>query len=166
MDAISVSHPQDDMYIVVRRGKRVRVAVLVLAVMGLMVLNAVPRESTVLSALILIISLFSAPVFAVAAVRAWVSHERVVVRRPGQLLVDGDPVEFARVELRVVEPGLRRRVKGFALSLWVMGANGPEDIVLGTFPSLLTASTYAEEWEGFLAKANLKQSGRTKKRAG
>ncbi len=159
-------HPQDDMFVVVRRASPLRVAMLVGSAAVLLTLCAVPHNVAALLGLSFALALVLAPFLAVAAWRALAVQRRVIVRRPGRLLVDGDPVEFARVELRVIEPPFRRRAKRFALSLWVMAPNGPEDILLGAYQSLVLASLQADEWETFLRKANLKQPGKSRKRAG
>jgi hypothetical protein len=160
-----VQHPQEDTYVVVKRGNRLGVAVLLVGALALLGLPGLPRESAVLFGLMLTAAVILAPVFAIAAWRALRPVSRVIVRRKGQVLVDGDPVEFARVELRVLEPRFRRAARGYALSFWVMAPNGPEDILVGSYASLLSAAIHAEEWEVFLRKADLKQPGRFRKRA-
>ena len=71
----------------------------------------------------------------------------VVVKTDQGLLLNGDPIEFARAELH-----LRTRFFGllapyFELSLWVMTLIGPEELPLGNFRSLIDASEVAGELE-------------------
>jgi hypothetical protein len=64
---------------------------------------------------------------------------------------------MARVELRVVKMPVTRVPTGYALSLWVMTATGPEDVPIGHSRTLLEASTLSGQLEDFVARANVKQ---------
>ena len=82
--------------------------------------------------------------------------ERTLVRANGRLLLDGEPIELARVELRVMK-SLGRMPRGYALSLWVMTAVGPEDLPIGHSRTLLEASMLSGQVEEFVQRANVKQ---------
>ena len=110
------------------------------------------------------LSLLGAVVLPVAAVLLLRSLRRrvlSVVRTPGRLLLDGEPLELARVELRVTHVPVIKTPTGYSLSLWVMTATGPEDVSLGHFESMLEASRVAGHLEDFIARATNRQPGRT-----
>ena len=46
---------------------------------------------------------------------------------------------------------------GYALSLWVMTASGPEDVPIGRFATLIEASNLSGQLEDFVQRANVKQ---------
>lgn len=108
----------------------------------------------------LLLSFAALPLLAVRLVRLGRTSERTLVRTSGRLLLDGEPLEMARVELRVVKMPVTRVPTGYALSLWVMGAAGPEDVPIGHSRTLLEASTLSGQLEDFVQRANLKQSAR------
>lgn len=96
------------------------------------------------------------------AVAVWLSRwghrfRRTLARAQGRLLLDGEPIEVARAELRVLKMPLTRVPVGYALSLWVMTAAGPEDIPIGRFATLLEATALSGRLEDFLQRTNLKQ---------
>jgi hypothetical protein len=97
------------------------------------------------------------PVIAVALLRLARKQERTLVRANSRLLLDGEPLEMARVELRVLKMPLTRVPTGYALSLWVMTASGPEDVPIGRFSTLLEASALSGQLEDFVQRANVKQ---------
>jgi hypothetical protein len=97
------------------------------------------------------------PVIAVALVRLARTQERTLVRANNRLLLDGEPLEMARVELRVLKMPVTRVPTGYALSLWVMTASGPEDVPIGRFATLLEASALSGQLEDFVQRANVKQ---------
>ncbi len=84
-----------------------------------------------------------------------------VVRTPGRLMLDGEPLELARVELRVTHLPILKTPTGYALSLWVMTASGPIDVALGHFTSMFDASRVSGQLEEFIARATNRQPGRT-----
>ncbi|MBL9039015.1 MAG: hypothetical protein JNG84_10905 [Archangium sp.] len=65
------------------------------------------------------------------------------------------------VELRVTHRWLTKTPTGYALSLWVMGAAGPDDVDLGHFESMFDATRVSAQLDEFVARANTKQAGRT-----
>ena len=111
--------------------------------------------------LVWVASVAMMPVLAVQAMRALKATTRSLVRTPGRLLLDGEPLELARVELRVTHLPLTSVPTGFALSLWMMTATGPEDLPLGRFTSMLQAAPLSGMFEEFVARASVKQPGRT-----
>lgn len=97
------------------------------------------------------------PVIVVALLRLGKTQERTLVRANSRLLLDGEPLEMARVELRVLKMPITRVPTGYALSLWVMTASGPEDVPIGRFATLLEASALSGQLEDFVQRANVKQ---------
>lgn len=97
------------------------------------------------------------PLIVVGLVRWGRKQERTLVRANGRLLLDGEPLELARVELRVIKMPITRVPTGYALSLWVMTASGPEDVPIGRSATLLEASTLSGQLEDFVQRANVKQ---------
>ena len=102
------------------------------------------------------VALGALPVLAVHFTRALRTRDRAVVRTPGRLLLDGEPLELARVELRVTHWPLTKVPTGCALSLWVMTATGPEDISLGHFNSMFAAAPLSGQLEEFVQRAGTK----------
>lgn len=97
------------------------------------------------------------PLIVVGLVRWAKKQERTLVRANGRLLLDGEPLELARVELRVIKMPITRVPTGYALSLWVMTASGPEDVPIGRSATLLEASALSGQLEDFVQRANVKQ---------
>lgn len=97
------------------------------------------------------------PLIVVGLVRWAKKQERTLVRANGRLLLDGEPLELARVELRVIKMPITRVPTGYALSLWVMTASGPEDVPIGRSATLLEASTLSGQLEDFVQRASIKQ---------
>lgn len=100
------------------------------------------------------------PMLGVAMSRFARRSERTLVRTNGRLLLDGEPLELARVELRVLKFPVTRVPTGYGLSLWVMTATGPEDVPIGHSRTLLEASMLSGQLEDFVQRANLKASAR------
>lgn len=107
-----------------------------------------------------LLGLGSLPVIGVFWSRAFRASERTLVRANGRLLLDGEPLEMARVELRVLKMPITRVPTGYALSLWVMTASGPEDVPIGHSSTLIEASTLSGQLEEFVQRANIKQPTR------
>ncbi|MDP1825175.1 MAG: hypothetical protein Q8L48_18090 [Archangium sp.] len=105
----------------------------------------------------LFLDAFIFPVIVVALLRLGKKQERTLVRANNRLLLDGEPLEMARVELRVLKLPITRVPTGYALSLWVMTASGPEDVPIGRFATLLEASALSGQLEDFVQRANVKQ---------
>ncbi len=100
------------------------------------------------------------PWLAVLVVRALRPQHFTVTRSPGRLFFDGEPLELARVELRLLQWPLLQQPRGYALSLWMLTSGGPVDLPLGLFPDLLSATGRSGDLEDFLQKAGVKQPGR------
>lgn len=96
------------------------------------------------------------PAIGVALLRFGQAQDRVLVRANGRLLLDGEPLEMMRVELRVQKMPITRVPTGYVLSLWVMTASGPEDVPIGRFSTLLDASMLSGQLEEFVQRANFK----------
>ena len=100
-------------------------------------------------------------VLAIVMARAAKVATWTLVRTQGRLLVDGEPLELARVELRVAQMPITRTPSGYTLSLWLMSSAGPVDIPLGTYRTLIEASGMSGTVEDFVQRANVKQPGHT-----
>ncbi|MBL8957125.1 MAG: hypothetical protein JNK82_40505 [Myxococcaceae bacterium] len=101
------------------------------------------------------------PLLWVKSVRAAVSRRHVLVRSAGRLLLDGEPIEAARIELRVLRHWLLRRPQRYALSLWALIGRGEQvDVDLGSYPSMLEASLLSGQMEDFLERAKARAPGR------
>lgn len=100
-------------------------------------------------------------VLAIVMARAAKIATWTLVRTQGRLLVDGEPLELARVELRVAQMPITRVPTGYTLSLWLMSTAGPIDIPLGTYRTLIEASGISGTVEDFVQRANVKQPGHT-----
>lgn len=101
------------------------------------------------------------PLTTVKAIRAAVSRRHVLVRSTGRLLLDGEPLEAARIELRVVKHWLLRRPQKYALSLWALIGRGEQvDVELGSYGSMLDASQLSGQMEEFLERARQRATGR------
>ncbi len=101
------------------------------------------------------------PLVWVKSVRAAVSRRHVLVRSPGRLLLDGEPLEAARVELRVIRHWLLRRPQRYELSLWALIGRGEQvDVDLGAYASMLEASLSSGQMEEFLERAKVRAPGR------
>lgn len=85
-------------------------------------------------------------------------RERTLVRTHGRLLLDGEPLELARVELRVLKWPLTSMPTGYGLSLWVMTASGPEDVPIGQFKTMLEATALSGTLEEFVGRASMRST--------
>ncbi len=106
--------------------------------------------------LLLCLAVLFFPFLAVATSRFAKRSDRTLVRSSGRLLLNGEPLEMTRVELRVLKMPLTRVPTGYVLSLWVMTASGPEDVPIGRFATLLHASALSGQLEDFVQRGNLK----------
>ncbi|MBK7859230.1 MAG: hypothetical protein IPJ65_11540 [Archangiaceae bacterium] len=103
---------------------------------------------------VLVLGVCLLPLVTVKAVRASVSKRHVLVRSQARLLLDGEPIEAARIEVRVVKHWLLRRPHRYALSLWALVGRGEQiDVELGQYPTMLEASTVSGQMEDFLERA-------------
>ncbi|MEW6434397.1 MAG: hypothetical protein AB1730_23095 [Myxococcota bacterium] len=97
------------------------------------------------------------PLATVRSLRALKRPQHTLVRTAGRLLLDGEPLELARVELRVRKRVITKVPVGYDLSLWVMTAAGPLDLPLGRYRTLIDASRVSGDLEEFVQRANNKQ---------
>jgi hypothetical protein len=89
--------------------------------------------------------------------RALRTRTHTLVRSNGRLLLNGDPLEMARVELRVTQLPVMKVPTGYDLSLWVMTLVGPDEVPLGSYRTLLEASHVSGVLEDFVQRANVRQ---------
>lgn len=157
MRRFSVSHVRPDCMVVHVGRDRSRLALGSATVLALAVLTALVDLSSGQGLLALFIDALVFPLVGVGLARWARTQERTLVRAHGRLLLDGEPLELARVELRVLKLPITRVPTGYALSLWVMTASGPEDVPIGRSATLLEASALSGQLEDFVARANAKQ---------
>jgi hypothetical protein len=117
--------------------------------------------STGVGLLLIALSASLISVLAIVMARAAKVATWTLVRTQGRLLVDGEPLELARVELRVAQMPITRAPAGYTLSLWLMSSAGPVDIPLGTYRTLIEASGISGTVEDFVQRASVKQPGHT-----
>lgn len=157
MRRISVTQSRPD-YMVVHIGRdRARLVIWGTTLLALVGMLAAVDLSTAGGQFTLITDLVIFPILAVALVRLAKTKERTLVRATSRLLLDGEPLDMARVELRVLKMPITRVPTGYALSLWVMTASGPEDVPIGRFSTLIDASNLSGQLEDFVQRANVKQ---------
>jgi hypothetical protein len=104
---------------------------------------------------------FLVPALAVVSVRSLKRQRLSLVRGQGKLLLDGEPIELARVELRMTHLPVTKVPTGYALSLWVMTSSGPVDVPLGRHRTLVEAARVSGAIEDFVQRAGTRQPGRT-----
>jgi hypothetical protein len=81
-------------------------------------------------------------------------RRNVLVRGQGRLLLDGQPLDVARIETRLVRYPIFRLPRGYTVSLWGMEIDGrPVELQLGRHETLMEASRAAGELEDFLELA-------------
>jgi hypothetical protein len=97
------------------------------------------------------------PVATLRALAALRRGQHTLVRAAGRLSLDGEPLELARVELRVLKRPITRVPTGYQLSLWVMTSAGPQDLELGRYRTLIEASRVSGTLEEFVQRASSRQ---------
>lgn len=157
MRRISVTQTRPDCMIVHIGRDRSRLVLWSATLVALSGMLAVLELATAPGLLTLVLFVALLPAIAVALVRLARKQERALVRANNRLLLDGEPLDMARVELRVTKMPITRVPTGYALSLWVMTASGPEDVPIGRFATLLEASALSGQLEDFVQRANVKQ---------
>jgi hypothetical protein len=101
------------------------------------------------------------PLLTVRAFRRFRPRRHVLVRSSSRLLLDGEPLEVARIELRVLKHWLLRRPRGYCLSLWALiGGVESLDLELGRFTDILQASQLSGQMEDFVERARARATGR------
>ena len=114
-----------------------------------------PARGTFASMLAWFLGAATMVVIALVLRKALTPRSHLLARAGGRLLLDTEPLELARVELKVTT--LLKRPTGYVLTLWVMTAAGPEELLLGNFPALLEATSVSGLLEDFVQRANVKQ---------
>ena len=95
--------------------------------------------------------------------RATRRQRHVLVRGAGKLMLDGQPLEVARIETRLVRYPLFRLPRGYAVSLWGMEIDGrPVELELGRHKTLMDASRAAGDLEEFLELARAERPERAR----
>ncbi len=119
-------------------------------------LTAWPEAGTTAGLVALLVGAAALVPVGVVLARALRPRQHALVRSAGRLLLDGEPLELARVELRVTVTPVLRMPTGYALSLWVMTTVGPGEVPLGHYRTLLEASTVSGALEDFVQRANVR----------
>ena len=155
MRRISVTQSRPD-YMVIHVGRdRARLVLWGTTFLVLLGVLAFADLTTAAGAFLFITDAILLPILAVALVRLGRPQERTLVRANNRLLLDGEPLEMARVELRVLKMPITRVPTGYMLSVWVMTASGPEDVPIGRFATLIEASSLSGALEDFVSRANV-----------
>lgn len=145
--------------VVVRIGAdRSRVVTFSAALVAFVGLAFLPEWGSGFELLWLTAAAFVLPTLIVLLVRSARGAERTLVRANSRLLLDGEPLDMARVELRVLKWPFTSVPNGYALSLWVMTASGPEDVPIGQFPTMLEATSLSGTLEEFVQRANTRST--------
>lgn len=97
------------------------------------------------------------PFTVIRGLRTLRRQDYTLVRAQGRLLLDGEPLEMARIELRVERRPITRVPRGYSLSLWVMTVTGPRDLPLGHYADLVAASRVSGTVEDFVQRAGNRQ---------
>lgn len=158
---VRVSQPRPDCIIVERQRAWSRFALAALGVLAISVTLGLLDLATGPGLLLLAMAGAALAWLSLAMLRAVRITTWTLVRSQGRLLIDGEPLELARVELRLLQLPITRAPRGYSLSLWLMTSAGPVDIPLGTWRTLLEASSISGTVEDFVQRANIKQPGHT-----
>lgn len=157
MRKVRISQPRPDCLSIEVGGDLRRVLAWLLAPLAFAAALLLVEEGTAASLALLTLGALTLPALGVRLLRLARTREHSLVRTPGRLLLDGDPLEMARVELRVRQMPITRVPTGYDLSLWVMTLSGPDDVPLGSYRTLLDASRVSGLLEDFVQRANVKQ---------
>lgn len=145
----------------IRRGPRARTllgAAAALAAWLLLLLWRGPESRDGLA--LWVAGLFVVPWVCLKVWRGMRRQRHVLVRGAGRLLLDGQPLDVARIETRLVKHPLWRVPRGYAVSLWGMELDGsPVELELGRHATLMEASRAAGELEEFLELARVEKRG-------
>ncbi|MGV3620659.1 MAG: hypothetical protein ACO1OB_07570 [Archangium sp.] len=145
--------------VVVRIGSdRSRVVMFGVALAAFVALGFLPAWGSGFELLWLSTAAVIMPTLVLFLVRAARGSERTLVRTHNRLLLDGEPLDMARVELRVLKWPFTSVPNGYALSLWVMTASGPEDVPIAQFPTMLEATSLSGTLEEFVQRANIRST--------
>jgi hypothetical protein len=159
--SVRLTQPRSDCFIVERGRAWGRFGFSATGVVVASTAMAVVDLSTGPGLLLIALSASVISVLAIVMTRAAKIASWTLVRTQGRLFVDGEPLELARVELRVAHMPITRVPTGYTLSLWLMSTVGPIDIPLGTYRTLFEASGVSGTVEDFVQRTNVKQPGHT-----
>lgn len=160
MPRITVTQPRADCLVIEQGRDWLQAVPLAAAVLALALLGAWARGSELGGIGVALAGLAALPWTAVLAVRGLRRRTSTLVRSSGKLLLDGEPLELARVETRVKAWPVLKTPRAYSLSLWMLTLSGPDDLPLGEFPTLLAASSRAGLCEEFLQKAGATETHR------
>ena len=148
----------------VRRGPQARSLVSALAVLAAWVALLLWRGPQSQDGIALwLTGLFLVPWLGVRLFRGLKRERHVLVRGAGRLVLDGQPLDVARIETRLVRHPLFRLPRGYAVSLWGMEVDGrPVELELGRHRTLMEASRAAGELEDFLELARAERPERAR----
>ena len=152
---ISINRP-DCLVLDIGRDSR-RAALWLSAVALWPVLISFAGLDTLIGLIVLGIGMAVVPLAGIRAFRHLRRRSRTLVRTPGRLFLDGEPLEMARVELRVISRFVSKVPTGYELSLWLMTTSGPEDLPLGHFKTLTEASRVSGQLEEFVLRAGARE---------
>lgn len=155
MRRATVTQNRNDCVVVRIGADRSRVALWTSVLVAFALLGVLPDFGSGFAILWLTTAAFVVPTLVVLIARNLRRSERSLVRGTNnRLLLDGEPLDMARVELRVLKWPFTSVPNGYALSLWVMTASGPEDVPIGQFPTMLEATALSGTLEEFVQRAN------------
>jgi len=156
MRGVRLSQSRSD-YLGIEVGRdRARAGVALASLAAVAALTSWPEPGTAPGLLALLLGGATLVPLGVVLARALRRRQHALVRSAGRLLLDGEPLELARVELRVTVTPVLRMPTGYALSLWVMTSVGPDEVPLGRYRTLLEASTVSGTLEDFVQRANVR----------
>lgn len=160
MATVRLSQPRSDQ-LIVEVGRAWLVVAFTGVLFGAWVGLCLAAWDTGASLLVWFLGLFLVPTLAVVGLRSLKRQRLSLVRGQGRLLLDGEPIELARVELRMTHLPVTRVPTGYTLSLWVMTSAGPMDVPLGRHRTLIDAARLSGAIEDFVQRAGTRQPGRT-----
>lgn len=156
---IELSRPSPDELLLARRGRPAVFARCVGLALGLALAMAWVGFEGPSGFLVAGLAFVGAPLLGVQGARALRRSRHLLVRRAGKLWLDGDALELARVELRLLQRPLLRSPAGYELSLWALSVTGdPLELRLDRFSSMLGAAQVSGQLEEFLERARERPS--------
>jgi hypothetical protein len=117
----------------------------------------IPERGSLASIAALVLGAATMVVIGLSLRASLTSRHHLLTRSSGRLVLDGEPLEMARVELKLVVTPIFRRPAGCVLTLWVVTAAGPLELPLGRFATMLEASKTSGLVEDFVQRAGVKQ---------
>ncbi len=156
MRRVRLTHPRPDCVLVDVGGNWRRGAAYAAALAVVALVMWLPEPGSFAGFLALTLGALTCLPLGVLLLRTVRTRHHTLVRSGGRLLLDGDPLELARVELRVTQWPVVKVPTGYALSLWVMTLIGPDEVPLGQFKTMVEAASISGQLEEFLARANVK----------